>query len=60
MPDPTEEKAQATYAVYKENLGKKERLLQENTDIETKKKALLKQIHSEQGNMSQYHERLDK
>merc|ERR1712106_1056429 len=64
MPDPTEElrileeKAQATYGVYKENLDKKERLLQENVDIETDKKALLKTIDSEQGNMSQYHERL--
>merc|ERR1712123_446148 len=66
MPDPTEElrileeKAQATYGVYKENLDKKERLLQENVDIETDKKALLKTIDSEQGNMSQYHERLAK
>merc|ERR1712106_267702 len=63
MPDPTEElrlleeKAQATWGVYKEKLDTKERLLQENVLIEDEKKALMKQIDSEQGNMSQYHER---
>jgi len=63
MPDPTEElrlleeKAQATWGVYKEKLDTKERLLQENVVIEDEKKAILKQIDSEQGNMSQYHER---
>merc|ERR1739838_401831 len=62
-PDPTEElrlleeKAQATWGVYKEKLDTKERLLQENVLIEDEKKALMKQIDSEQGNMSQYHER---
>ena len=66
MPDPTEElrlleeKAQATWGVYKENLDRKEILLQENVEIENEKKALLKQIDSEQGNMSQYHERTAK
>ena len=66
MPDPTEElrlleeKAQATWGVYKENLDRKEVLLQENVEIENEKKALLKQIDSEQGNMSQYHERTAK
>merc|ERR1711892_1368018 len=44
MPDPTEEL----------------RILEEKVDIETDKKALLKTIDSEQGNMSQYHERLAK
>merc|ERR1712106_259132 len=63
MPDPSEElrlleeKAQATWGVYKEKLDTKERLLQENVLIEDEKKALMKQIDSEQGNMSQYHER---
>merc|ERR1739838_731993 len=63
LPDPTEElrlleeKANATYGVYKQQLDTKERLLQENAIIEEEKKALLKQIDAEQGNMSQYHER---
>eukprot|EP00092_Neocalanus_flemingeri_P001365 GFUD01001457.1.p1 GENE.GFUD01001457.1~~GFUD01001457.1.p1 ORF type:complete len:1604 (+),score=483.37 GFUD01001457.1:563-4813(+) len=62
-PDPNEElrlleeKAAATWGVYKEKLDTKERLLQENVQLEDEKKALLKQIDSEQGNMSQYHER---
>ena len=51
-----EERANATYGVYKEKLDTKDRLLKENVDIEDDKKALLKQIDSEQGNMSQYHE----
>merc|ERR1712025_844599 len=63
MPDPAEElrlleeKANATYGVYKQQLETKERLLAENAIIEEEKKALLKQIEAEQGNMSQYHER---
>jgi len=63
LPDPTEElrlleeKAKSTYGVYKQQLDEKERLLQENAIIEEEKKALLKQIDAEQGNMSQYHER---
>jgi len=52
-----EEKANATYGVYKEKLDTKEKLLAENVIIEEEKKALLKQIESEQGNVSQYHER---
>merc|ERR1712183_506501 len=57
MPNPEEElrlleeKANATYGVYKE------KLLAENQVIEDEKKALLKQIESEQGNVSQYHEK---
>merc|ERR1719278_83740 len=52
-----EEKANATYGVYKEKLDTKEQLLAENKIIEEEKKALIKQIESEQGNVSQYHER---
>merc|ERR1719411_349905 len=52
-----EEKANATYGVYKEKLDTKEQLLEENKIIEDEKKALIKQIESEQGNVSQYHER---
>merc|ERR1719483_646007 len=63
MPNPEEElrlleeKANATYGVYMEKLDTKERLLAENAIIEEEKRALLKQIESEQGNVSQYHER---
>merc|ERR1712025_214453 len=63
MPDPAEElrqleeKAAATYGVYMQQLETKERLLKENEQIEEDKKALLKRIDAEQGNMSQYHER---
>merc|ERR1711931_481860 len=63
MPNPEEElrlleeKANATYGVYMEKLNTKEKLLQENIAIEEEKKALLKQIEAEQGNMSQYHEK---
>merc|ERR1711936_1071481 len=52
-----EEKANATYGVYKEKLETKEKLLAESAQIEEEKKALLKQIEKEQGNVSQYHER---
>merc|ERR1711936_810627 len=52
-----EEKANATYGVYKEKLDTKEKLLEENQIIEEEKKALIKQIESEQGNVSQYHEK---
>merc|ERR1712106_1211712 len=52
-----EEKANATYGVYKEKLDTKAKLLEENVVIEEDKKALLKQMESEQGNVSQYHEK---
>merc|ERR1711971_1121711 len=61
-PDPTEElrileeKANATYGVYKEKVDLKAQLLEENKAIEEEKKELLKQIEAEQGNVSQYHE----
>merc|ERR1712183_175810 len=63
MPNPEEElrlleeKAKATYGVYKEKLDTKEKLLAENAVIEEEKKALMKQIEAEQGNVSQYHEK---
>merc|ERR1711892_986413 len=63
MPNPEEElrlleeKANGTYGVYKEKLDLKEKLLAENQVIEEEKKALMKQIESEQGNVSQYHEK---
>merc|ERR1719270_1348060 len=52
-----EEKANATYGVYKEKLDLKEKLLGENKVIEEEKRALIKQIEKEQGNVSQYHEK---
>merc|ERR1719461_1009913 len=63
MPDPNEElrileeKANATYGVYKDKCDTKVRLLAENEVIVEEKKALLAQIEKEQGNLSQYHER---
>merc|ERR1719234_269905 len=63
MPNPEEElrlleeKANATYGVYKEKVDTKAKLLEDNKVIEEEKKALLKQIEKEQGNVSQYHER---
>merc|ERR1711874_962218 len=63
MPNPEEElrlleeKANATYGVYKEKVDTKAKLLEENQVIEDDKKALMKQIETEQGNVSQYHER---
>merc|ERR1712013_737873 len=62
-PDPNEElrtleeKANATYGVYKEKVDTKAKLLEENQVIEEEKKTLMKQIESEQGNVSQYHEK---
>merc|ERR1712055_202649 len=55
-----EEKANATYGVYKEKCDTKVRLLAENDLIVEEKKALLAQIEKEQGNMSQYHGRQSK
>merc|ERR1712083_755503 len=63
MPNPEEElrlleeKANATYGVYKEKVDLKEKLLEDNKVIEEEKKVLLKQIEKEQGNVSQYHEK---
>merc|ERR1719376_922973 len=52
-----EEKANATYGVYKEKVDTKAKLLEDNKVIEEEKKTLMKQIKSEQGNVSQYHEK---
>merc|ERR1719270_2950563 len=63
MPNPEEElrileeQANATYGVYKQKLDLKEQLLAENKVIEEEKRALIKQIEAEQGNVSQYHEK---
>merc|ERR1719282_1533012 len=62
LPNPEEElreleaKAQATYGVYKEKVETRKKLEEENIQIEADKKALLKQIEAEQGNVSVYHE----
>ncbi len=52
-----EEKANLKYGAYAEKINLKAQLLDENRAIEDEKRALLKQIESEQGNLSQYHER---
>jgi len=52
-----EEKSRTTYDSYMEQLNTKDRLLQENLTIVEETKALMKQIESEQGNISQYHEK---
>merc|ERR1739848_623708 len=63
MPNPEEElrlleeKANATYGVYKEKCDTKVRLLAENELIVEEKKALMDEIAKSQGDMSQYHER---
>merc|ERR1719479_206959 len=65
-PDPNEElrileeKANATYGVYKEKCDTKVRLLAENEVIVEEKKALMEEIAKSQGDMSQYHERQQK
>ena len=63
MPNPEEElrileeMANEKYGAYEQQLKTKAQLLEENKVIEEEKKALLKQIESEQGNLSQYHEK---
>merc|ERR1711976_640836 len=52
-----EEKANATYGVYQEQLETKKRLEQENVQIEQEKKDLVKQLEAEQGNLGEYTER---
>ena len=52
-----EEAADATWGKYNEQLETMKRLQQENVNIEEEKKALVKQLESEQGNMSEYTER---
>ena len=55
-----EERAAATYGVYIQKVELKEQLLKDNVQIEDDKKAIIRQIDAEQGNISQYHEALDK
>merc|ERR1719361_654512 len=52
-----EEKAAATWGKYNEQLETKKKLEAENVQMEEEKKALVKQLESEQGNMSEYTER---
>ena len=52
-----EEKAKEKYGAYEKQLNTKARLLEENKLINEEKKAILKQIEAEQGDMSQHHER---
>merc|ERR1712158_176982 len=52
-----EEKANSAYGAYLEQVNTKKRLEQENVDMEGEKKALMKQLESEQGNLSEYPDR---
>merc|ERR1711981_631554 len=52
-----EEKSKMTYGHYMEQLDTKKMLEQENKGIEDEKKALIKQLEAEQGNLSEYTER---
>lgn len=52
-----EEKANAKYGAYKQQLDRKKELQAENVKIKEEKDALLRQIESEQGNLSEYTER---
>merc|ERR1711881_214287 len=52
-----EEKAKGAYGAYEEQVNTKKRLEQENVDMEEEKKALMKQLESEQGNLSEYTDR---
>merc|ERR1712110_994608 len=52
-----EEKAKKAYGAYEEQVNTKKRLEQENVDMEEEKKALMKQLESEQGNLSEYTDR---
>merc|ERR550532_2381729 len=52
-----EEKAKAAYGAYEEQLLTKKRLEGENVTMQEETKALMKQLESEQGNLSEYTER---
>merc|ERR1719208_738514 len=52
-----EEKAQASYGAYEEQLNTKARLQEDIVNIKVERDALVKQIEAEQGNLSQYHEK---
>merc|ERR1719438_375328 len=52
-----EEKATKAYGAYSEQVEAKKRMEQENVDMEAEKKALVKQLEAEQGNLSEYTDR---
>merc|ERR1712048_386457 len=52
-----EEKAKASYGAHEEALNVTKQLEQENIQIEEEKKALVKQLEAEQGNLGEYTER---
>jgi len=52
-----EEQAKSAYGAYEEQVETKKRLEQENVNMEEEKKALIKQLESEQGNLSEYTDR---
>merc|ERR1711899_61392 len=52
-----EEKAQASYGAYEEQLNTKARLQEDIVNIKAERDALVKQIEAEQGDLSQYHEK---
>jgi len=52
-----ENQANAAYGAYKDQLDTRERLLLENENIKSEKKALITQLESEQGNLGEYTER---
>merc|ERR1719189_775007 len=52
-----EEKAKDAYGAYEDQVETKKRLEQENITIDEEKKALMKQLEAEQGNMSEYTDR---
>merc|ERR1712140_87397 len=52
-----EEKANASYGAYKDQLDTKKRLQEENIAAKDEIQQLIKQIESEQGNLSQYTDR---
>merc|ERR1712241_1579477 len=51
-----EEKAKTAYGAYEEQVNTKKRLEQENVNMEEEKKALMKQLEAEQGNLGEYTE----
>merc|ERR1712223_190622 len=52
-----EEKSKSAYGAYEEQVNTKKRLEQENVDMEEEKKASMKQLEAEQGNLSEYTDR---
>merc|ERR1712241_869092 len=55
-----EDKAKDAYGAYKDQLDTKARLEQENVAMEEEKKALVKQLEAEQGNLGEYTDRQQK